>query len=96
MAALLLASISWSVDRAGDPLHGISRDDLSLQGCVLEVVVEEAVVTATPSETRTRYEYTYDHDGNWTKRVESVWVFSDDDPGWRAITATVRTIRYAE
>ena len=54
------------------------------------------VVTATPSETRTRYEYTYDHDGNRTKRVESVWVFSDDDPGWRAITATVRTIRYAE
>lgn len=52
------------------------------------------VVTVTPSETKTRYEYTYDDAGNWTKRVESVWVFSDADPGWRATAAAYRTIRY--
>ena len=47
MAALLLASISWSVDRAGDPLHSISREDLNLAGNVREVLVEEAGVTTT-------------------------------------------------
>jgi hypothetical protein len=53
------------------------------------------VITATPSETKIQYEYTYDDDGNWTKRIESVWVSTGESPGWRATAATYRTIRHA-
>lgn len=52
------------------------------------------IVTPTPSETKTSYEYSYDENGNWVKRVKSVWVSSDDDPHWQATTATTRSFRY--
>jgi len=53
------------------------------------------IVSPAPSETKTSYEYTYDETGNWTKRVESVWV-SSDEPHWAPTTATYRSFRYYE
>jgi len=52
------------------------------------------ITTSTSPETKTSYEYTVDDEGNWIKRVKSVWASSADVPYWRAATATYRSIRY--
>lgn len=74
-ALLLFASISWSVNQTADPLHGISREDLNLVGSVREVLVEEATVFSSASESRegarSRVEFiAFSEDGLVTEWIE--------------------------
>jgi len=52
LSLCLLASISWSVHQAADPLHGTSWEDLNLNGNVREVRVEEAPIASNGTSSR--------------------------------------------
>jgi len=96
-----LVEVSLHTAGSEDPPFTISYEYDSHGNVVLEetsgrLSIGFVIVSPTPSETKTAYEYTYDGDGNWVKRVTSVWVSDAEDPHWRATAATYRSFRYVE